>query len=406
MLSWRRSGQNAGRNVDDGSSTGTTLTILSWLQKLPRDFHYWVSAFLAVALIPLLKRFNLPTHFDWAWLAVTYWVLIATKSIFAATLLYLMGFPPAETVGPVLERVRREKIRVLLMLAYFAILGWMFGWFNALILTVFTVAVVEVHERLKPNGLLRSASAILPPAIYLFAGLLLVSAYNDIILSVRFFAADDLLFNSMDQWLLRGLSVPQMCHWALQVFPISFFHFLELIYYGMFAVAGAALILTCQLHGRQRGLQFAGALLTAYYLALGLFYIWPSQGPYYLCSGHFSAFPRVLTTWATQKVSLAGAQALWNHERLRRIAFDYYIAFPCMHIVQSLMALWFLRSWKRIRITLAAYNVLLAVAIVLLEWHYVVDVLAGVLVAGLAIAAVAGREWWQRGGHECPPPTS
>jgi len=349
-----------------------------------------------LALIPLLKRFNLPTSFDWAGLAFTYWVLLTAKSIFVATLLYLIGFSPAETLAPALERVRREKVRILLVLAYFMVLGWALTWLKALVLTVDTVAMLEVRERLRPNSLLRSASAILPPAIYLFVGLLLVSAYNDIILSVRFFAADDAAFNSMDKWLLHGLSVPQLCHWALQVFPLSFFRFLEFIYYGMFAQIGAALILISQHYGKRRGLQFAGAVLTGYYLALVLFYLWPSQGPYYLCPAHFSQFPSVLRTYAAQKGSVEGALALWDHKSLSRISFDYYIAFPCMHIVQPIIVMWFLRFWKRMIVALAAYNVVLVVAIVLLEWHYVVDILAGAVVAGFAIAAVDGSGLWRR----------
>jgi hypothetical protein len=371
------------------------LTILSPFQEWPKNFHYWASGLLVVALIPLLKRFHLPTNYDWAGLAFAYWVVLAAESIFAATFLYLIEFVRAQPLGIALRRMRREKVRILLVLACFAILSWPLTWLQALVLTGYGVAVLEVREALKPNGFLQSASAILPPAIYMFLGLLLVSAYNDIILSVRFFAADDAAFNSMDQWLLHGLSVSRVCHWSLQAFPISFFHFLEFIYYGMFAVVGAALILTCQHHGRLRGLQFVGAILTAYYLALLLFYIWPSQGPYYLCSDHFSQFPPVLKTYAAQKGSIAGAQALWNHQRLSRISFAYYIAFPCMHIVQPLIAMWFLRAWKRMILVLAAYNVTLVVAIVLLEWHYVVDVLAGVVIAVFAIAAADGSELWR-----------
>jgi hypothetical protein len=372
----------------------TTSQSSRWLENV----HYWASGLLVVALLPLVKRSNLPIRFDWAGLAFTYWVLLALKSIFVATFLYVLGFSPAETVGPALERIRREKVRILLLVAYFVALGWTLSWSNALVLTVDTVAILEVRERLKPGGLFRSASAILPSALYLFLGLLLVSAYNDIILSARFFAADDAVFNSMDKWLLHGLSVSYVCHWALQVFPISFFHFLEFIYYGMFAQIGAALILTCQCYGRRRGMQFVGAVLTGYYLALVLFYIWPSQGPYYLCPAHFTEFPSVLKTYAAQKGSLAGAQALWDHQRLNRISFDYYIAFPCMHIVQPLIVMWFLRFWKRTRLVLTAYNVVLVAAIVLLEWHYVVDVLAGIVIAVLAIAAIDGRELWRHRG--------
>ena len=366
---------------------GETLTILPRSQAWPKNFHYWATGLLVVGLIPLLKRFNLPLRFDWAGLVFTYWVLLTEKSIFVATLLYLVGFSPAEAVAPLLQRMRREKARILMVLAYFLLLGWALGWLNALILTVDTVAILELHDGLKPNGVLRCASAIFPPAAYLFVGLLLVSAYNDIILSIRFFAADDAAFNSMDKWLLRGLSVPQICHWALRVFPSYFFRLLEFIYYGMFSQIGAALIMVSLQYGKRRGLQFVGAILAGYYFALSLFYLWPSQGPFYLCPIHFSEFPSTLRTYAAQKGSMEGALALWNHQRLSRISFDYYIAFPCMHIVQPLIVMWFLRRWKRMVAVLAAYNVGLVIAIVLLEWHYIVDIFAGVVVAGLAIAA-------------------
>jgi len=372
------------------------LTILSRAREWPGSFHYWASGILVLAVAPLLRRFNLPTAFDWAGLGFTFWGLLTARSIVVATLLYLIGSSPAEAVIAALGRIRREKIRILLILAYFAVLAWALTWRTALVLTVDTVAVLEVRHRLRPNGLLRSANAILPPAIYLFAGLLLVSAYNDIILSIRFFAADDTAFNSLDKWMLHGASVPLLCHWALRVLPLSFFRFLEFIYYGMFAQIGAALILVSLHFGRRRALQFVGAVLTGYYLALLLFYLWPSQGPYYLCSSHFSQFPSALETYAFQKGSIEGARALWNHVPLSRISFDYYIAFPCMHIVQPLIVMWFLRFSKRMTIILAAYNAVLLVAIVLLEWHYVIDVLGGVLVAILAIASVDGRELWRR----------
>ena len=141
-----------------------------------------------------------------------------------------------------------------------------------------------------------------------------------------------------------------------------------------------------------------GTILTAYYLALIVFFLWPSQGPYYLCATHFSQFPSTLLSYASQSASLETSKALWNHVRRGRISFDYFIAFPCMHIAQPLIAMWFLRRWRRMIIALAAYDVFLLVAIVLLEWHYIVDVFAGILVAGVAIAMVDGHV--VRAGYE------
>jgi len=357
--------------------------------------HYWVTALLALAVIPLLIRFHLPTRFDWIGLAIAYWLSLATKALFMATFFALIGFSPARTVAPLLERLRREKIRILLLVVYVAVLVWALPVSVAVVLSVDTVVLLELYQRIKLQGLLRTARAVLPPALYLFCGLLLVSAYNDIVLSVRFFAAYDAALNSIDKFLFFGFSVSDLCHWAVRKFSLRFFHFVEFIYYGMFAQIGATMFLTSFYFGRKRALQFVGAVLTAYYLALVLFYLWPSQGPYYLCPQHFSQFPASLKTYAYERGSIAGAQALWSRAHLSRISFDYYIAFPCMHIVQPLVVMWFLRPWKRITIFMAVYNVLLVPAIMLLEWHYFVDIVAGIILAGVAIVAVDGSELWR-----------
>lgn len=362
------------------------------------EFHYWASALLALAAIPLLRKLNLPINFDWVHLSSAYWLVLAAQSIFVATLLYLIEFAPATSVAPLLQRFRREKLRIALALTFFLILFWSFTWLKALILTIDAIAALEFRERLNPALRQQTAHAVLIPALYLFSGFLLVFTYNDIIVSIRFYGATDAAFNAMDKWLLRGTSVSDLCHWAVRTFPVSFFHFLEFVYFGMFPQIGAALILSGVYAGKKQALRFVGTILTAYYLALILFFLWPSQGPYYLCPAHFSEFPRTLKAYTVQQASLANCQALWNHSRIRQISTDYYIAFPCMHIAQPLVVLWFLRGWRRMAAALVAYDVLLVAAIVLLEWHYVVDVLAGVLVAVLAIAMVNGRGWLQAAG--------
>jgi len=320
--------------------------------------------------------------------------VLAAQAIFVATLLFVIGDSKEQGLGPFLARTRQNKIRIVFVVIYFVILFWALTWLKALILTVNTIALLEFWERVKTPQRRQKLIGLLTPAIYLFIGFLLVFAYNDIIVSVRFYGAADSSFNAIDTWLLRGSSVSHICHWALQVFPISVFKFLEFIYYGMFPQVGAGLLITTLYFGKQRGLQFVGAILTAYYLALLLFYIWPSQGPYYLCPAHFSLFPNALQTFAVQKTLLANSQRLWNHIPIHHISTDYYIAFPCMHIAQPLIVMWFLRRWKRMVLVLAAFDLVLVIAILFLEWHYVVDILASFPLAALAIAAVDGRNMW------------
>jgi PAP2 superfamily len=344
----------------------------------------------SVALIPVLRRLHLPTRFDCFTLGTAYWLVLAAQSIFAAAVLCVIGLSGQPILGPLVERYRREPLRIVLLLLYLAVLGWAFTWAKAVVLTVDTIAILEVRER-KLHELRHVAGAVLLPAIYLFAGFLLVFAYNDIIASVHFGFAYDPAFNAMDRWILHGSSVPDWSRWAVRTFPLPFFRVLQFIYFGMFPQIGAAIILVALCEGRSRGLQFVGTILLSYYLALGLFYLWPSQGPYYLRPGDFSRFSTTLETDSIQKLLIARALALWNQVPIHRISTDYFIAFPCMHIAQPLIVMWFLRRWKRMVIALCAYDSLLIVSILLLEWHYVVDIIGGVLVAGIAIAITESR---------------
>jgi hypothetical protein len=358
------------------------------------DLHYWISALLLAALVPLLRRVHLPVAFDWSRLLSVYWLVLAAQTFFVAGLLFAIGAPYGEGLGPLLERMRSDKRRVLLSAVFFLALLWAFTWAKALILTVDAVVLLEFLERVGGRDRRTAIVGVLAPATYLFVGFLLVFAYNDIILSVRFFAQNDAAFQAADKWLLGGSSVAAICHWAVSRFPVWFFQFLHLVYIGMFPQVGAALVISSLRSGKTRGLQFVGAIVTAYYVALALFYVWPSQGPYYLCPVHFSDFPKAVPEYAMQLRSIANSQALWAHAGIARISTDYYIALPCMHIAQPLIVLWFLRHWKRAVMVLAAYDLLLVVAILFLEWHYLVDILASVPVAGLAIASVDRREFW------------
>jgi hypothetical protein len=371
----------------------------------PRYLHYWAGLFLSAALIPLLRKLHLPVRFDWVTLGTAYWLVLAAQSVFVAALLCLIGLPRSDAFGPFVERYRRNPLRIAVILLYFGILVWAFTWMKALVLTVDTAAILEFRERKSVRELGKGAGAVLMPALYLFAGFLMVLAYNDIIVSVRFNFAYDPTFNAMDRWILRGSSVSDLSHWAVRAFSLHFFRFLEFIYFGMFPQIGAAIVLVTLSSGRNRGLQFVGTLLMSYYLALGLFYFWPSHGPYYLCPVHFSQFPDTLQTYSIQKFLILHAQALWNHVPIHRISTDYFIAFPCMHIAQPLIVMWFLRRWMRMVIALCIYDAILIVAILFLEWHYLVDILGGMLVAGTAIAITEGstlRMRWANRGCAAP----
>jgi hypothetical protein len=356
----------------------------------PRSWHYWISLLLFLAVIPALRSQHLPLKFDWITLGISYWFLLSAQSIFAAVILSLIGLPRTQVLEPFVARYRKNPLRIVPLLFYFAILAWVTTWVAALVLTVDAIALLELFSRQSGQELRQAAGAVLAPAAYLFVGFLMVLAYNCAIVSVRFNFATDPALAAIDRWLLHGHSVSDLAHWAVQVFPLSFFQGLEFIYFGMFPQIGAALILIALCDGRIRALQFIGTILVSYYLALAIFYVWPAQGPYYLCPGHFSRFPATLQCYKLQKTIIRDALALWRHELISRISTDYFIALPCMHIVQPMIVLWFLRRWRRIVIALAAYDVLLVAAILMLEMHYVIDIVVGLLVAAVAILFANG----------------
>jgi len=366
----------------------------------PRYWHYWISLLLCLSLVPVLHNQHLPLRFDWITLGVAYWVFLAAQSIFVAAVLSFLGLPREQGFGPLLARYRGNPFRIVPLLLYFGVLVWLTTWAKALILTVDAAALLELLDRhlfyrrlLEPRLLERQRApilrnivgAVLMPAAYLFFGFLMVLAYNCAIVSVRYNFATDPTLAAIDRWLLLGHSVSELTHWAVQAFPLIFFRALEFIYFGMFPQIGAALILVALCDGRTRALQFVGTILTSYYLALVIFYIWPAQGPYSLCPAHFSRFPTSLQSYTIQRTLIPHALALWRHEPIPRISTDYFIAFPCMHIVQPIIVLWFLRRWRRMVIALAAYDLLLVAAVLILEMHYVIDIIIGLPVAALAI---------------------
>ena len=351
------------------------MNILRWTAG---NFHYCVTVLLALMLLPLLRLSHIPFRYDFKLFGLAY-LLVGAEAVFFASLLYLV-LAPTERMQSFAANLRRDRgVRAAILLLYFAVLLWTIPILKAVFVVVATASFLEIVQANRSSHSRKKALRLIKPSSYLFIGLLLVSSYNDIILSLRRYVDYDLLFYNMDKWLLRGGSISLVSHWAIRTFPFTFFSFL-------FPIIGIGLIFSSIGYEPQRGMRFVGAILTGYYITLAVFYLWPSLGPYYLCPGHFSLFPHQLETYTVQKQVVQGALARWKGIPLKAISFEYFIAFPSMHIAESLIVLWFLRPWKRAFVLLSVYNVLVLVAIVFLEWHYLVDVFAGVVVAVIAIA--------------------
>jgi hypothetical protein len=318
-----------------------------------------------------------------------YWVGLGPRSILCAFLFCLISFPLAETIGVASGRYRKEKVRIFLVLIFSVALSSALAFPIAVMLTVTALGIVELRERTraKSGAFGMRVISVLGCAFYMFVGVILVLVYNDIVVASRLPVSYDHILNQADALILGGKTVTDIAHFLFAALPAALLRFLDVAYFQMFILLGAALVISAY-QSTERGWRFAGTCLTAYYVSLLIFYLWPSFGPYIFCARHAGEYPRYLTSFAFQQAGIAGLDAIGRHQ-VQNLGSGYYIAFPSMHIGLPLIAAWFCRPWRPVFWLLVGYTCLAAISVVFLEWHYAVDVLGGVGTAAVAIVVAA-----------------
>lgn len=354
-------------------------------------FDLKLLAVLSLLLIPAFIAARVPFRLNFPEFAALYWGALAVRSAFVTALLVIAGFPLRRTLLPFLRRYWRQKLRILIALAVAIELSCAFGLRFGLILAVAALALAELMER-KRARFESTLVDVFWPGLYLFCGMIVVLALNAALMGIRYFASYDQALHHLD-WILFHANVSAMSHWTLSHIPRWLAVVLEVSYFGLFTQIGATLCLGAILKSQSYAVRLVRAILIAYTFTLTIFFLWPSTSPYFICPDHLSAFPHYLTAYATQQTLMENARLLWTHA-IPPGAYTiggYYISFPCMHIAQALISLWFLRPWRKIAGLVLAFDaVLLIPAIVLLEWHYIIGLFAGAAVACVAIW-ISGR---------------
>jgi hypothetical protein len=345
-----------------------------------------VITIIVLAVLPLaLYKANFPLRLAWASLLATY-ILIAVQSVAMAGLLWTFHSP--QSAMQMAKSYFKNKLKLLVFILFAAGLVLAAGVQVGIYGGVFTLAITEFIRRSRADAQPSwpRIRRLLPAAGYLFLGILLTWIYTSVIVRLRFYAAYDLFFNHLDLLVFRT-TVPELVRRVAQVLPEWAFITLNAIYYWMFAQVGATIVICGLSLGRRRAMQFVATVVLAFYMGVIVFSLWPSHGPYYLSAGqHTGLLGGKITSYAAQREFLKAVQYLWGGNAVTEIPLGHYIAFPSLHFALPLIVLWFLRPWRRIVIVLAVYDVFLAVAIILLEWHYFVDLIGGIGVAALAIA--------------------
>ncbi len=374
---------NSGTSTKNGR-TGLGTQIFSGL--ILFDF-----AFIGIPLLfltPLFKAARLPFRIDVFGMAGAYWAGTLSSGAFGAILLTLICCSPKVTVRPWLARHNAQKGRIAITVILAAVLILLLGPREGSIITIISFGVTELLERRRDTFAAALADVVVP-AFYLFIGMALVFSYNHALAGIRNPQTYDAFLDHLDATLFHA-NASRIAHWSLSHLPLGYFRVLESVYYGLFAQLSALIVLMALLRDRKYSIKYVRTILVCYAIALVVYSILPAKGPYSTCPFHLSSYPRSLITYWTQDGLATRAHMLWVHNLtpgvIDVVSQDYFISFPSLHVALPIIALWFIRPWKRIAyLLLAGYVFLMLPAILLLEWHYVVDFFGGFAAASLAI---------------------
>lgn len=350
--------------------------------------HWYATALFVAILFPLFYFQHLPFRVDLGDLDAAYWIGSGMPAVFFAVLLYVVTFSWQDTVRPVIHRFCLKwwlaVVGASFVIGMFALFGLVLGAY----VIVFGIALSELMIR-RQEKFVTSLLDVALPALYLFIGLIIVLSFQHAIGSIKFAGSYDPFFRGLDRRIFHA-DVSAISHFTLQHLSPWMQHGFEFAYYSLGAQLGLGTIIVSIAGGRKAGFRYVGTLLTAYYMGLIIFGFWPTIGPFADCNTHASAYATELGTFATQEVMIAKAKLLLQHSTIPAVQTvnmgDYFIGFPCLHVALPLIVLWSLRKWRNMAFTLIALDLFLIPSIVILEWHYLVDLLAGVLVAVIAIA--------------------
>ncbi len=322
-----------------------------------RNFHFAATLALTLALPFAMQAARFPVRFNWPQYFVSYWFVFGFRSILGAALFLVIGCP--------------EQFRL---------------WLKS--------PPSKAPLATQFAQLTRRAAAVFLPAAYLFVGLIVAFSYNDIIAALKFNFHADTRLNRIDAWMMHGLTVSHLAHLAAARVPLRTFDIMTFVYFLLFPALGSTLVFLALQSGAVRAMQFVGALMTSYVIVVGCFYLIPAVGPFVICPDHFSVFPRTMKMYASHYEYIEILKGYIAGHRPNVLAPHYFAALPCMHIVQPLIALWFVRPWKRVAMAFLIFNILLIPCILLLEQHYVIDLLAAIPLTALAIVMNDdGLEW-------------
>ena len=333
-----------------------------------RGIHFWFTAILGLLLIPagihthLLILPELSTF--------RYMMEWGIEGVLWTVVLYQLGIKGSWSW------LRRDTKRFIPAGMLVAILLFIFGLKIGGIAASVGIVLTEFIFR---KGDWRRLASVLLPWLYLTAGIEMSLDYSAVIVSMRPCTEFDSALKMLDAHLFFGASVVDLSRASS-----AFYMPAELFYYLVFGAMLSGIILLCMDGDQRSAFELAGAMLTTFYISLAIFYFLPAQGPF-IAGG----LPSNVLTATLERASLSNATMLFHHTAWINAPRSYYVSFPSDHVAQPLIAAWYLRRWRIISAIVLGFCILLIPSILILQWHYIVDIIAGILVAIVSVLVVS-----------------
>lgn len=344
--------------------------------------HFILTACIGLLLIPACMMAKLRIAVS---LSTLNWLLIwGVESIVWAAILYMVYSRDSWS------ELRKFPARIVSALFLTILTVLLYGPATGIGLGITGFSMLEFYSR---RGNWRRILDAILVWLYLAFGIDVAVLFSSVVVTFRPCTAWDSALNNLDAHLMFGLTVVTLSHRAAPAYGIA-----ELVYYGIFGLMGAGILFLCLAGDQRAAFQMCGAILVAYYLSLVIFWFIPALGPF-----AFGGLPMNLWTSATQHASLINATFLYHHAGWVSPPGAYYVAFPSLHMAQPLIVAWFLRRWRWVSRVIFGYCVLLVPAILILQWHYLVDILGGLAVAFVGVLIVTPDIIRPSGGVEEVP---
>jgi hypothetical protein len=204
-------------------------------------------------------------------------------------------------------------------------------------------------------------------------------------------------FNMIDYYLFfKHSPTALIINWI----PISYMGLLSFGYKSFFLIKIFAFSsIYCTLKDKRVFYRMVIAFSLTYFIGLGLYYIFPSQGPIYYQPKKFEAILTPMSETSNYQIQ----KDLWkNYEHVKKHTPEKFCeltkasgirngiaAFPSLHIAVSCVLLYFLFRYSRAIFWLCFLPFwVMVLSTIYFGWHYVVDDIAGFFLAGIVIVFV------------------